>query len=109
MHYPPAPALLTDLYQLTMAYAHFASPAPAPDACFHLHFRSAPFHSGFTLMAGLTEAMDYLTHFHFDADDLAYLATLKGNDYQPLFPAAFLDHLGTLQLNVDVDAIPDGT
>src|SRR5213076_286175 len=33
----------------------------------------------------------------------------RGNDDKPLFDAGFLDHLRTLRLTCDVDAVPEGT
>src|SRR5699024_11446660 len=40
--YGHAPALLTDLYQLTMAYAHWHNGTGEREAVFHLFYRSAP-------------------------------------------------------------------
>ncbi|HEV2695571.1 MAG TPA: nicotinate phosphoribosyltransferase [Verrucomicrobiae bacterium] len=102
-------ALLTDLYQLTMAYGYWKSGRAEREAVFHLFFRKAPFQSGFTLAAGLDLAIRFLQDFHFAEDDLQFLATLKGNDGQPLFEAGFLDYLRGLKFTCDVDAIPEGT
>ena len=38
-----SPALLTDLYQLTMAYGYWKSGRADHEACFHLFFRRHPF------------------------------------------------------------------
>jgi nicotinate phosphoribosyltransferase len=105
----PSLALLTDLYQLTMAHGYWKSGRAGREAVFHLFFRKAPFQSGFTLAAGLAAAVDFLDSFRFEPDDLRFLASLAGNDGQPLFDAAFLDYLGALQFSCDVDAIPEGT
>jgi nicotinate phosphoribosyltransferase len=105
----PASALLTDLYQLTMAYGYWKTAKADLEAVFHLAFRRAPFQGGFAIMAGLAEAIESLQDFHFTPDDLAYLATLQGSDGAPLFEPAFLDYLGALRLTSDVDAIPEGT
>ena len=102
-------ALLTDLYQLTMAYGYWKSGRAEREAVFHLFFRKAPFQSGFTLAAGLATAIDFLKAFRFTEADLEFLATLTGNDSQPLFEAGFLEYLRTLQFACDVDAIPEGT
>lgn len=102
-------ALLTDLYQLTMAYAYWKTGKAESEAVFHLFFRKAPFQSGFTVAAGLATAMDFMAAFHFTADDLEFLATLKGNDGNALFEQAFLDYLGALKFTCHVDAIPEGT
>lgn len=102
-------ALLTDLYQLTMAYGYWKSGRAEREAVFHLFFRKAPFQSGFTIAAGLVSAIDFLKQYHFTEPDLQFLATLAGNDEQPLFEPGFLDYLRTLHFTCDVDAIPEGT
>lgn len=102
-------ALLTDLYQLTMACAYWKGGLASKEALFHMSFRKRPFKSGFTIAAGLESLIDYLQHFRFDVDDLAYLATLTGYDGTPLFPAEFLDYLKNLRFSCDIDAVPEGT
>src|SRR3989442_4742132 len=94
---PPSPslpasslALLTDLYQLTMACAYWRTGTADKEAVFHLSFRRAPFQGGFTIASGLATAIEYLRNFHFQESDLAYLATILGRDNQPLFHLAFL-------------------
>src|SRR4026207_2456646 len=96
-------ALLTDLYQLTMAYGYWRSGRSEREAVFHLSFRDSPFQCGFTLTAGLAPAIEFLQAFRFTEDDLAFLATLRGNDDQPLFDRGFLGYLGTLHFSCDVD------
>ena len=102
-------ALLTDLYQLTMAYGYWKAQVADKEAVFHLFFRQNPFQGGFSIACGLGYALDFLTHFRFDAGDVAYLAELRGADGQPLFEPAFLDYLHALELTCRVDAIPEGT
>lgn len=101
--------MLTDLYQLTMAYGYWKSGKSDQHAVFHLLFRRQPFKGGFTICAGLADAIDYLENFAFSPNDLEYLARLKGNDGKQLFEEEFLDFLGGLRLDLDVDAIPEGT
>jgi nicotinate phosphoribosyltransferase len=76
---------------------------------FHLFFRRNPFEGGFAVACGLARAVDYLTSYRFGEDDLAYLATLTGNDGQPLFQPSFLRQLAGIRLACDVDAVPEGT
>jgi nicotinate phosphoribosyltransferase len=102
-------ALLTDLYELTMACGYWKSGTAAKEAVFHLFFRMPPFQSGFTIACGLAAAIDWLGDFRFEDSDLAYLATITGGDGKPLFEPAFLDYLGKLRLECEVDAIPEGT
>jgi len=108
--YRPSLALATDLYQLTMAYGYWKAGVAEREAVFHLTFRHAPYGGGYALAAGIEPALDFLAeHVHFDASDLAYLATLTGADGRPLFEPAFLDHLGALRFTCTVDAVPEGS
>jgi nicotinate phosphoribosyltransferase len=102
-------ALLTDLYELTMAYGYWKAGPPDREAVFHLTFRRSPFHGGYTIAAGLATAIDYIENSRFTAADAAYLATLTGNDGRPLFEPAFLDFLLGLEPACDIDAVPEGT
>lgn len=101
--------LLTDLYQLTMAYGYWKNRVHEQEAVFHLFFRQNPFKCGYSLCCGLADAIEYIRAFQFDEEELAYLAGLKGNDDCPLFEHAFLDYLRELQFTCDIDAIPEGT
>ena len=107
--YKPSLSLLSDLYQLTMAYGYWKSGTAAKEAVFHLHFRKPPFGGGFTVACGLEAAIDFVECFRFGDEDLAYLDTLEGNDGTPLFEPAFLDMLRTMEFACDIDAIPEGT
>src|SRR5262245_59427444 len=106
---PDSLALLTDLYELTMAYAYWKSGTADKEAVFHLSFRTAPFQSGFTITCGLASALEYLQRFQFSDSDLAYLVSITGQDGKPLFDQTFLEFLKPLRLTCDVDAIPEGT
>ena len=109
---PAAPsALLTDLYQLTMASGYWKAGLARHEAAFHLFFRKPPFDGGFTVAAGLGEAVDLLSRWRYDREELAYLRGLRGNDNQGLFDTGFLDHLArwTEAFACDVDAVPEGT
>lgn len=105
----PCSPLLTDLYQLTMAYGYWKSGIQEKEAVFHLFFRRNPFKGGFSIACGLSDAIDYLSHLTFHDDELAYLATLKGNDGAPLFAPEFLDYLKHLEWSCQVDGVPEGT
>lgn len=102
-------SLVTDLYQLTMAYGYWKDGTADRESVFHLFFRKNPFKGGYTVAAGLQTAVDYLENFSFSSDDIDYLKTLTGNDGQPLFEHAFLDYLAAMKLSVDIDAAPEGT
>lgn len=102
-------ALLTDLYELTMAYGYWKNGVADREAVFNLFFRKPPFRGGYTLSAGLAGAMDLLDNLRFDDEDLAYLASLRGRDGRSLFNREFLDYLRHLRFACDVDAVPEGT
>lgn len=95
-------ALLTDLYQLTMANGYFKLGIHNKQACFHHFFRRNPFQGGYVIAAGLESALDFIQNFHFAQEDIAYLSSLN------LFDAGFLRYLGDLKLKVEIDAVLEG-
>ncbi len=102
-------SLLTDLYQITMAYGYWKTGMLENEAVFNLYFRKTPFNGGYAIASGLEYAIDYLEGFKFTQDDVDYLATLTGNDDKPLFEQGFLDYLKNMKFSCDIDAIPEGT
>lgn len=107
--YKSSLALLTDLYEITMAYAYWKSGTHTKEAVFHLHYRKNPFEGGYAVACGLETAIDFLERFRFQEDDLVYLDSLRGNDGGPLFEPGFLDYLRGLRFSCDLDAVPEGT
>lgn len=105
-HFSP---LLTDLYQLTMAFGYWKTGTHSKEAAFHLFFRNHPFKGGFSIACGLNDAIDYLQSLVFEEDELAYLGALTGTDGKPLFEPEFTDYLRSLEWSCNVDAIPEGT
>ena len=101
--------LLTDLYELTMAYAYWKSGSACKEAVFNLSFRKNPFQGGYAVFCGLAQTIEYLKNLKFREDDLAYLTTLKGRDGKALFEKEFLTYLKDLKFELDVDAVPEGT
>jgi len=101
--------LLTDLYELTMAYAYWKNDLVDREAVFQLFFRKHPFQGSFAVCAGMQVALEYIENFHFDSADLAYLEGLKNPAGGPLFEGAFLEYLENLKITLDVDAMEEGT
>uniref|UniRef100_A0A1I8MF89 Nicotinate phosphoribosyltransferase n=1 Tax=Musca domestica TaxID=7370 RepID=A0A1I8MF89_MUSDO len=98
--------LLTDLYQITMAYAYWKSGKTDDHAVFDLFFRTNPFHGEFTIFAGLDECLKFLDSFHYSDSDIEYLKqTLpEGTENE------FFDYLGNLTAkDVTLYAIDEGT
>lgn len=102
-------SLLTDFYQVTMAYAYWKTGTADREAVFHLSFRKNPFQGGFSIACGLAYAADWIRALRFTDDDLGYLASVQSNDGSPMFEPAFLEYLRGLELACDVDAVPEGT
>ena len=95
-------ALLTDLYQLTMAQAYFEL-GMQDNAVFELFVRRLPETRRFLLAAGLEQALEYIERLRFTGDDTAFLATLGR------FRADFLDYLRSVRFTGAVHAMPEGT
>lgn len=102
-------ALLTDLYEITMAYGYWKEGRRDQEAVFNLFFRSLPFEGGFAVACGVQPALEFLERLRFTDDDLAYLGGLRGADGAPLFEPAFLGYLRELPFTCDVDVVPEGT
>jgi len=102
-------ALLTDLYELTMACAAWRSGASERELVFHLFYRTNPFGGGYAVACGLEPALSFLSRLRFDEGDLAYLRQQRGADGAPLFEEAFLEVLSRLELRLDVDGVREGT
>lgn len=102
-------ALLTDLYQLTMAQGYWACGKLEEEGCFHLFFRETPFHGGFAIASGMDHVAEVIENFAFSDEDIAYLASVPAPGGGALFDPAFLDYLRTLELSVDIEAVREGT
>ena len=96
-------ALLTDLYQVTMAAGYWKAGIADRRAVFHLTFRRHPFGGAYAIAAGIEPALDYLERFRFDGSDLEYLASLGH------FEQGFLDHLAAARFTCRVDAVREGS
>jgi len=98
-------ALLTDLYELTMAAAYFENQFN-PRASFELFVRSLPPERGYLLAAGLEQALDYLESLAFTDAEVDFLRR------HPVFSHvgdAFFDYLRGLRFTGEVSAVPEGT
>lgn len=102
-------ALLTDLYQLTMAYGYWKRGMETKEAVFHLFFRKGPFGGNFAIAAGLEQAVAFIEAFRYEESDLAYLASLKGSAGSPLFEEGFIEYLRSFRFTCELDAVEEGT
>ena len=102
-------ALLTDLYQLTMAQGYWETGQGDTQACFHMYFRDYPFKGGYAIACGMAQLADLVDEFSFSDEDVAYLGSLDAPGGGKLFKPEFLDYLRTFELRVDIDAVLEGT
>jgi nicotinate phosphoribosyltransferase len=99
---PSTSALLTDLYQLTMAQTYLEQ-GMEECAVFEFFVRRLPPHRNFLLAAGLEQVLIFLSDLHVTREELSWL---KGTNR---FSPALLRYLETLRFTGDVDAMPEGT
>jgi len=99
---PCSSALLTDLYQLTMAQAYLKQ-GMGDEAVFEFFVRRLPVQRGFLMAAGLEQVLDFLEQLHVSPAELEWL---KQTGW---ISRACLDYLETLRFSGDVHAMQEGT
>ncbi|OQR70717.1 nicotinate phosphoribosyltransferase-like [Tropilaelaps mercedesae] len=100
-----AQPLLTDMYQLSMAYAYWCSGKHSKPAVFELFFRSNPFRGEFTIFAGLADCVEFLKKFRYSVSDLEYLRR-----EMPTVKSEFFHYLSQLTAQeVKLYSVPEGT
>ena len=76
---------LSDLYQITMAYAYWKAGRTKDQAIFDLFFRKSPFSGEFTIFAGLSECLKFLENFKYSESDIEYLKKTLPSNVEPDF------------------------
>ena len=99
-------ALLTDLYELTMAAGFFESGKASQIATFELSVRRLPAHRNYIVSAGLPQVVDYLRNLRFETAEIAYLQSLP--QFAGASPA-FFEYLREFRFTGDLFAVPEGT
>ncbi len=99
-------ALLTDLYQLTMAAGYWQAGKCAEVATFELFVRRLPVNRNFIVVAGLAQAVDYLLNLRFTEEEIDFLRSLS--QFSKVEPG-FFDYLRSFRFTGDVFAVPEGT
>lgn len=95
-------ALLTDLYELTMAAGYVEAELDGGAAAFELFVRRLPASRRFLVACGIEQALEHLVSLRFDDGAIRYLRELG------LFDDAFLDRLRHLRFTGDVWAVAEG-
>lgn len=95
--------LLTDFYELTMAGGYFENNMTDKIAYFDMFYRKNPDNSGFAIMAGVEQMIEYLTNLKFTDEDIEYLRSKN------MFSEPFLQYMRNFEFKCDVWAVPEGT
>jgi nicotinate phosphoribosyltransferase len=98
-------ALNVDLYQLTMAAAYFESGLDTKPT-FELFVRELPERRSYLLVAGLAQAIEFLSGMAFNSAQIDYLRSL------PSFKSVkddFFDYLSSFKFRGEVWAMPEGS
>ncbi len=95
--------LLTDLYQLTMLNGYFEKNIHQDIVVFDMFFRKNACDSGYTIVCGIEQFVEYIKEIKFTEDDLSYLKTLN------LFSDEFIDFLRDFKFTGDIYAVKEGT
>mmetsp|Transcript_2138 Transcript_2138/g.3163 ORF Transcript_2138/g.3163 Transcript_2138/m.3163 type:complete len:545 (-) Transcript_2138:796-2430(-) len=99
--------LLTDLYQITMAYAYWKSGRQDDPAVFELFFRKNPFKGEYTIFCGLDVVLKFVDNYRFSDDDITYL---KQTSQLKHCESGFWDYLSNIDCsNITISALREGT
>ncbi len=96
-------SLLTDFYQLTMMNGYLKNDMTEEEVVFDLFFRENPCHSGYTIVAGIEQVIDYIENLKFHEDELAYLSSLG------TFQEDFIDALRNFTFRGTIYGVEEGT
>ncbi|MCS7025408.1 MAG: nicotinate phosphoribosyltransferase [Bryobacteraceae bacterium] len=99
-------AILTDLYQLTMAAGYFAAGKVQEKATFELFVRQLPPQRNYLIASGIQQAVAYLESFCFSDEEIAYVRGLPQLRHAS---PDFFDYLRQLRFTGDVFAVAEGT
>lgn len=97
--------LLTDMYQVTMAYAYWKNGHHNDHSVFDAFFRKCPFKGEYCVFAGVEEIIGFLQNFKFNEEELSYIKSIM-----PQVEDEFIDYLRHLDASsLKVHIVPDGT
>ena len=96
-------AMMTDLYELTMAAGYLEEGYADQVAVCDMFFRKVPDGGGFAVMAGLEQFIEAIENFSFTEDDITYLREVGG------FSESFFDYLRHFEFHCNVWAVEEGT
>ncbi len=94
--------LLTDLYELTMMQGYFRNENANQTVIFDMFYRTNPLESGYAIMAGLEQMIQYIKELRFDKEDIDYLRSVG------IFGEDFLEYLKNFRFTGSIWSIPEG-
>lgn len=94
--------MLIDSYELTMAQTYFDN-NDNTEVTFDVFFRKNPFNSGYTIMGGLDNIINYILNLKFTDEDIEYLRSTNQ------FTEEFLSYLKSFKFTGDIYSMVDGT
>lgn len=97
--------MLTDMYQVSMAYAHWKNGKIDDEATFDLFFRKPPFHGEYCIFAGSDEVVKFIATYKFTNDDISYLKSIS-----PEWEEEFFLWLGTINCSkIKIYSVDEGS
>lgn len=96
-------ALLSDLYEYTMAQGYYNENMENTISYFDVFFRTIPDKGGYAIFAGLEHLIKLIESLDFSKDDIDYLKSLN------TFSDEFLDFLENLKFTCDIWAVKEGS
>jgi len=97
--------LLTDLYQVTMAYAYWKNGKSNDVSVFDLYFRKNPFQGEFTIFAGLEDCIKFLINFKYSKSDIKYLQKVMKDVDENFW--IYIESIDASEIKVS--AVPEGS
>ena len=95
--------MMIDFYELTMSNGFFTSGKAGTRAAFDVFYRHNPDHGGFSIFAGLGQALEWILNLRFTGKDIDYLKSLH------TFKPEFLEFLRDFRFRGEVRAFDEGT
>ncbi|HEX5978862.1 MAG TPA: nicotinate phosphoribosyltransferase [Nitrososphaeraceae archaeon] len=107
-HDNDGPSLCTDLYQLTMAAAYYASPNQISNSqgIFEMFVRKLPLNRSYIVAAGLEQALQFILGLGFTNKQISYIRSF---DVFKNVEENFYEYLKTFKFRGTVWAVPEGT
>lgn len=95
--------MLVDFYEMTMGDGFLQNGYQDKIAVFDMFFRKCPDNSGYAIVSGLEQLIEYIKDLKFTSEDIEYLRS------RGIFSEEYLEYLKNFKFNCDIWAVPEGT